>query len=406
MQTGVGLTVTLRTRLRSSDARGAGEAVDDASVIALFGEVASELLIRLDGDQGVLRAYDAIEFVAPVRVGDYLEVTGVITKVGQTSRVIVFEARKVVESRRSPELAASAADALAEPLAIARAIATCVVPLELQRRPRIVLPALSAPPPDVAELPEPRPVITPAPRVIVTPANTEVVLIAAIGSSPDARRVADEAARCRDAGAAGVELSGPAASPDVIAAVRSHAEVLVQVGVSGDQRADFSGARPDLVTLVCGSVNRDDGVLQNPRPWIRERAAQIRAIGARATLECWDAGHLDEAAALAGEGLLATPLHFQFVVGMPGGIGAREEVVRFMASQLPARATWAIAAPAPHTAAMTEVALRLGGHVRVTPQAGSEMAAMVARAAELARSLGRVVVDPDRARQLFGLTTV
>src|SRR5829696_3942938 len=168
MQTGVGLTVTLRVRLRSSDARGVGDVVDDASVLALFGEVASELLIRLDGDQGVLRAYDAIEFVAPVRVGDYLEITGVITKVGQTSRVIVFEARKVVESLRSPELAASAADALAEPLAVARAIATCVVPLELQRRPRIVLPALSAPPPDVAELPEPRPVITPAPRVIVT----------------------------------------------------------------------------------------------------------------------------------------------------------------------------------------------------------------------------------------------
>src|SRR5688500_17223716 len=94
MHAGVGLTVTLRQRLSAQDANRAGELVEGARILALFSDVATELLIRLDGDEGALRAYEAVEFVAPVRVGDYLEVTGVVTKVGRTSRAMAFEARK------------------------------------------------------------------------------------------------------------------------------------------------------------------------------------------------------------------------------------------------------------------------------------------------------------------------
>src|SRR5262245_36981493 len=167
MNTGVGLTVTLRVRMGAHDAHYAGELVDGARVLALFGDVATELLIRLDGDEGLFRAYEAIEFLAPVRAGDYIEATGVITKVGNTSRAMAFEARKVIANTREVGQSPSAADALSQPVVVCRAIGTCVVPKELQRRPRLVLPALSAPPPDVATLPEPRPIITPPPHVIV-----------------------------------------------------------------------------------------------------------------------------------------------------------------------------------------------------------------------------------------------
>src|SRR5262249_35128954 len=161
MNTGVGLTVTLRVRMGAHDAHYAGELVDGARILALFGDVATELLIRLDGDEGLFRAYEAIEFVAPVRAGDYIEATGVITKVGNAARARAFEARKVIANVRAPPVAPSAADALHAPVVVCRAIGTCVVPKEAQRRPRLVLPALSAPPPETAKLPEPRPIITP-----------------------------------------------------------------------------------------------------------------------------------------------------------------------------------------------------------------------------------------------------
>src|SRR4051812_39946231 len=156
MSIGVGLTVTLRVRMGAHDAHYAGELVDGARILALFGDVATELLIRLDGDEGLFRAYEGIEFLAPARAGDYIEATGIITKVGSTSRAMAFEARKVIANSRRGDLAASAADALPEPVVVCRALGTCVVPKDLQRRPRLVLPALSAPPPEHATLPEPR----------------------------------------------------------------------------------------------------------------------------------------------------------------------------------------------------------------------------------------------------------
>ena len=67
MSIGIGLTVTLRVRMGAHDAHYAGELVDGARLLALFGDVATELLIRLDGDEGLFRAYEAIEFLAPVR---------------------------------------------------------------------------------------------------------------------------------------------------------------------------------------------------------------------------------------------------------------------------------------------------------------------------------------------------
>src|SRR3954453_3625272 len=113
MSIGVGLTVTLRVRMGAHDTHYAGELVDGARVLGLFGDVATELLIRLDGDEGLFRAYEGVEFLAPIRAGDYIEATGVITKVGNSSRTMAFEARKVISNLRDASGAASsAADAL------------------------------------------------------------------------------------------------------------------------------------------------------------------------------------------------------------------------------------------------------------------------------------------------------
>jgi 3-aminobutyryl-CoA ammonia-lyase len=124
--------VRLRLRLSQADAHYGGNLVDGARILALFGDVATELLIRRDGDEGLFRAYDGVEFLAPVHAGDYVEVSGEITRVGNTSRAMRFEARKVITAR--PDLSDSAAEVLEEPVLVCRATGTCVVPKEKQRR--------------------------------------------------------------------------------------------------------------------------------------------------------------------------------------------------------------------------------------------------------------------------------
>src|SRR5580658_7203973 len=115
----VGTKVTLRLRMSAHDAHYAGELVDGARMLALFGDLATELLIRLDGDEGLFRAYESVEFVAPVFAGDYVEAVAELIAIGNTSRKIRFEARKVVSNMRVGGLAPSAADVLEEPVVVA-----------------------------------------------------------------------------------------------------------------------------------------------------------------------------------------------------------------------------------------------------------------------------------------------
>ena len=124
--------VMIRLRMSSHDAHYAGGLVDGAKILQLFGDVATELLIRNDGDEGLFKAYDMVEFIAPVYAGDYLEVKGKITKIGNTSRKMYFEAYKVISNAKIPEQD-SACDILNPPVLVAKASGTCVVPKEKQR---------------------------------------------------------------------------------------------------------------------------------------------------------------------------------------------------------------------------------------------------------------------------------
>jgi 3-keto-5-aminohexanoate cleavage enzyme len=424
------------------DAHYAGELVDGARMLALFGDVATELLIRLDGDEGLFRAYESVEFLAPVLAGDYIEATGVITRVGTSSRQMAFEARKVVSNARTSDLPPSAADVLGEPVVVCRAVGTCVVPVNLQRKRRESLPSLPGEAQSGGALTEGHVLITPAPSVVITPAPTlptDVILTAAIvgaevtrANTPylpiTAQEIADEAARCYEAGASVIHLhvrnpdGTPSQATDLFAAaieaIRAKCDVIVQtstggaVGMSIDERCGPIACKPEMATLNCGTLNFGDDVFVNTRPQIREIAARIKSAGVLAELECYEVGHVDEALALAKEGAITGPLHFQFVMGVPGGIGAREDVLRFLISQVPDGATWGVAAVGRHQRAMTELALRLGGHARVGLEDNIYLekgvlsegsAPLVARLAAYARSIGRTPVAPARARELLGL---
>ena len=124
-------TSMIRLRMSAHDAHYGGNLVDGARMLQLFGDVATELLIMQDGDEGLFCAYDNVEFLAPVFAGDYIEAVGEITHVGNTSRKMKFEARKVIRPRT--DISESAADVLDEPIVVCRATGTCVVPANCQR---------------------------------------------------------------------------------------------------------------------------------------------------------------------------------------------------------------------------------------------------------------------------------
>jgi 3-aminobutyryl-CoA ammonia-lyase len=118
--------------MSAHDAHYGGNLVDGARVLALFGDAATELLIQNDGDEGLFVAYDSVEFKAPVYAGDYLEVRARMTRTGNTSRGMEFEAYKVIVAEPTPEQP-SRARVLDEPILVTRASGTCVVPKQFQR---------------------------------------------------------------------------------------------------------------------------------------------------------------------------------------------------------------------------------------------------------------------------------
>jgi len=127
------LEVKLRLRISANDVHYAGKLVDGAHIMKLFGDVATELTIRFDGDEGLLRAYENVEFLEPVHGGDFLEITGKIVKVGNTSRKIIFEAFKIISSSNDKNQESSC-NVLEPPILVAKAIGTAVVTKNKQRK--------------------------------------------------------------------------------------------------------------------------------------------------------------------------------------------------------------------------------------------------------------------------------
>jgi 3-aminobutyryl-CoA ammonia-lyase len=126
------ITSTIRLRMSLHDAHYGGNLVDGAKMLNLFGDVATELLIKCDGDEGLFLTYSDVQFKAPTFAGDYIEAYGEITEMGNTSRKMTFEARKVVVSR--PDINESAADFLEEPLIVCTAKGVCVTLKDKQRK--------------------------------------------------------------------------------------------------------------------------------------------------------------------------------------------------------------------------------------------------------------------------------
>jgi 3-keto-5-aminohexanoate cleavage enzyme len=182
--------------------------------------------------------------------------------------------------------------------------------------------------------------------------------------------------------------------------------------MSLDERLGSLVDGAEMATLNLGTMNFGDGVFLNPRPEVVAVAERLRARGLVPECEAYDAGMLDTLRWLLERGHLAAPYHVQLVLGVPGGMAASERNLRFLVEGLPAGISWSVAGVGRAQLPMAELALALGGHVRVGLEdnlyvskgvlaRGSDE--LVALAVSLAARAGREPATPDEARALLGL---
>lgn len=236
------------------------------------------------------------------------------------------------------------------------------------------------------------------------------------------------AAECAAAGAAIVHVHArlndgtPTQDKDIyaqiIAEVKQRCDVIVQVstggavGMSAQERLAPVTLAPEMATLSMGSVNFGDDVFMNHPADMLAFAQAIREHGVKPELEIFDTGMLSTALRWLQKGLLDAPAHFDFVLGVPGGMAATPEALLYLKAQLPPDATWTVAGMGAAQLPMATWSILLGGHVRVgfedniyyrKGELASNNAQLVARVARLSTELGRELATADDARVMLGL---
>ncbi len=158
---------------------------------------------------------------------------------------------------------------------------------------------------------------------------------------------------------------------EVIRKIRKRTNAILQVSTGGSVHDSFTDrlkpltAGAEMASLNSGSVNFWEEVFANPRPFIEKLARQIQKKGIKPEIEVYDLSHLEVALSLIEQGLVLSPGHLQFVLGIKGGLNATEENLRLLVGRLPTGASWTVAGIGRHQFPMAALALQMGGHVRV-----------------------------------------
>jgi 3-keto-5-aminohexanoate cleavage enzyme len=184
------------------------------------------------------------------------------------------------------------------------------------------------------------------------------------------------------------------------------------VGMSVDERLGSLVEGAEMGTLNLGTMNFGDEVFVNTRPDVVRIARRLRERGLVPECEIYDAGMLDTLRWLLAQGHVAAPYHVQFVLGVPGGMAAGERNLRFLVEGLPEATHWTAAGVGRAQLAMAELAVRLGGHVRVGLEDNLYLSKgvlargsheLVEVAVRSARAAGREPATPAEARTLLGI---
>lgn len=265
------------------------------------------------------------------------------------------------------------------------------------------------------------------------PVGAEVTRAQHPGFPYRAAEIAAEAIGAVRAGAALIHLhvraddgtpsQDPARFAEVIRLIRAEVDCILQISTGGAVTATVEerlrpvrelDPAPEMASLTMGTVNFGDEVFWNPPSLIRDFAAAFAARGIKPELEIFEPGMIASAQRLVRQGGLTGPLHFDFVLGVPGASPATPRALMHMLEQLPPDATWTVAGIGPHELTLGAIALAMGGHVRVgfednlyyrKGELATSNAQLVARMARLAQELNRPVATPDQARALLSLPT-
>ncbi len=185
------------------------------------------------------------------------------------------------------------------------------------------------------------------------------------------------------------------------------------VGMSGEERLGPVRLRPEMATLDCGTCNFGGGeIFVNTEDMIKKFAETMAENHVKPECEVFDKGMIDMAVRLGKKGLIRSPMHFDFVMGVNGGIAAQPRDLLFLAESIPAGSTWTVAGIGRHEFPMAAMAILMGGHVRVGFEdnlylrkgaLAKSNGELVAKAVRIADELGREIASPEEARRILGL---
>ncbi len=243
-----------------------------------------------------------------------------------------------------------------------------------------------------------------------------------------AEEIGEAALECYRAGAAMIHLhvckddGTPTQDGTVFQAamdqIRARCDIIIQtstggaVWMSAEERLQPVYLKPEMATLTTGTVNFGDDVFSNPPEYLHKFARAMQEHGVKPEIEVFDVGMINNAAYLARKGLVEEPMHYDFVMGVPGGIPASLKNLLHLVESIPPGSTWAVAGVGRHELPMATVAILLGGHVRVGFEdniyfekgvLAQSNAQLVERVARIARIHGREVAAPEEARKILRL---
>jgi 3-keto-5-aminohexanoate cleavage enzyme len=204
----------------------------------------------------------------------------------------------------------------------------------------------------------------------------------------------------------------------IIAAVRERCDVIVQVstggavGMTATERLAPVTLQPEMATLSMGTINFGGDVFMNHPADMEAFAQAMQAHGVKPELEVFDSGMLTTAHRWLKKGVLPGPLHFDFVLGIPGGMAGTPDALLYLKAQLPEGSSWTVAGVGAAQLPLATLAIVLGGHVRVgfednvyyrKGELASSNAQLVARIVRISRELDRPIATPNEARDLLGI---
>ncbi len=187
------------------------------------------------------------------------------------------------------------------------------------------------------------------------------------------------------------------------------------IGMSNEERLQpiFMDPFPEMTSLDCGTMNfGGDEIFVNTENTIIHFAQEMNSRGIKPELECFDKGMIDMALRLNNKGYIKDPMHFNFVLGVIGGIAATPRDLVFMINSIPKNSTFTVCAIGRHEFPMVTLSIVMGGHARVgfedniylskgvLAKSNSELVEKIVR---ISKEIGRDIASPYQARKILGL---